>query len=135
MKRHIVHNSDGDIVAILSGMSAAQAALNTPDGHTLLEIGDDVEVESGLSHVRNGKVSKRPIDPQVTRANDERELRQKRNSMLAASDWTQLVDAQVDKNAWAVYRQRLRDLPATASDAANPNWPDVPANAQRRFET
>lgn len=42
-----------------------------------------------------------------------------RNNRLLASDWTQLPDAPVDRQAWADYRQALRDLPA------DPNWPDV----------
>jgi len=42
-----------------------------------------------------------------------------RNNRLLASDWTQLPDAPVDRDAWATYRQQLRDLPA------DPNWPDV----------
>lgn len=45
--------------------------------------------------------------------------RLRRNELLAASDWTQTADAPVDRNAWAAYRQQLRDLPE------QPNWPDV----------
>lgn len=37
-------------------------------------------------------------------------VREQRNELLAESDWTQLADAPVDKNAWSVYRQQLRDL-------------------------
>lgn len=33
-----------------------------------------------------------------------------RNGLLAASDWTQLADAPVDQQAWATYRQALRDF-------------------------
>lgn len=48
-------------------------------------------------------------------ATDEQKLEQLRawrNRELAATDWTQLADAPVDKVAWAEYRQSLRDLPA-----------------------
>lgn len=50
-----------------------------------------------------------------------------RNKRLAASDWTQLPDipATVNKAAWIVYRQALRDLPATI-DLANPVFPVPP---------
>ena len=34
----------------------------------------------------------------------------KRNELLEASDWTQLPDTPTDKQAWATYRQALRDL-------------------------
>jgi hypothetical protein len=41
-------------------------------------------------------------------------FRRKRDILLAQSDWTQLSDAPInpmEKNAWVVYRQELRDLP------------------------
>ena len=41
-------------------------------------------------------------------------LREVRNKFLQDSDWTQLPDApltQLQKSAWAIYRQILRDLP------------------------
>lgn len=37
-------------------------------------------------------------------------LRHWRNIELVNTDWTQVADAPVDKNAWAEYRQALRDL-------------------------
>jgi len=40
-------------------------------------------------------------------------IRSHRNAKLAASDWTQLADAPVDEEAWAEYRQALRDLPTS----------------------
>lgn len=46
-------------------------------------------------------------------------LRAARDQALKASDWTQLADAPVDKEAWATYRQALRDLPD------DENWPNV----------
>jgi hypothetical protein len=45
-----------------------------------------------------------------------------RNNRLLASDWTQTLDAPFtdeQRQAWATYRQQLRDLPQ------NPSWPDV----------
>jgi len=39
------------------------------------------------------------------------QARAKRNALLRQSDWSQLPDANVDKIAWATYRQALRDLP------------------------
>jgi hypothetical protein len=46
--------------------------------------------------------------------------------MLAASDWTQLVDAHVDQVIWANYRQLLRDVPAQPEFPTNINWPTKP---------
>jgi hypothetical protein len=60
-----------------------------------------------------------------------RALRAERNRRLAACDWTQLADAPVDKQAWADYRQQLRDLPAAAAaDPANAVWPVPPGDVE-----
>ncbi len=53
-------------------------------------------------------------------------VRNERNSLLAASDWTQLADATVDKAAWAVYRQALRDIPQQAGFPYNVTYPVTP---------
>jgi len=60
-------------------------------------------------------------------------LRSLRNQLLAACDWTQLADSTADKQAWATYRQSLRDFPATVADARlpyefphDPNWVEMP---------
>jgi hypothetical protein len=55
-------------------------------------------------------------------------VRQQRIELLKASDWTQITDYDLgaDREAWAAYRQALRDL----ADAANPfdiTWPQPPA--------
>ena len=56
-------------------------------------------------------------------------LRRKRNSLLVSSDWTQSPDSPLDDEAkvdWVIYRQELRDLPATTDDPADPTWPEMP---------
>jgi hypothetical protein len=47
------------------------------------------------------------------------QLRVARDRALSASDWTQVADAPVNQEAWATYRQALRDLPQAEG------WPDV----------
>lgn len=57
------------------------------------------------------------------------DLRSKRDAKLADCDWTQLADSPLTsdgKSAWAVYRQALRDLPATSVDLDHIEWPDEP---------
>jgi hypothetical protein len=49
-------------------------------------------------------------------------VRATRNSKLAQCDWTQLPDAPVDVEAYAVYRQALRDV-TTQADPFNIEWP------------
>lgn len=60
-----------------------------------------------------------------------RRLRDERNRRLIDCDWTQLPDApDAAREAWAVYRQSLRDLPATTIDPFNPQWPEPPGATQ-----
>ena len=54
------------------------------------------------------------------------EVRAKRNELLAASDWTQVLDAPVDQTAWAIYRQALRDITTQSGFPENINWPMQP---------
>jgi hypothetical protein len=53
-------------------------------------------------------------------------LRLNRNQKLTECDWTQVADAPVDQQAWAEYRQALRDLPENTIDPENPVWPVPP---------
>jgi hypothetical protein len=60
----------------------------------------------------------------------ENQMRQMRNAFLASSDWTQLADnglSDSDREAWATYRQQLRDFPATWTPAPTADFPDPPA--------
>ena len=54
-------------------------------------------------------------------------IRQQRNALLASSDWTQAADVpQATKDAWATYRQALRDVPQQAGFPENVTWPQKP---------
>jgi hypothetical protein len=55
-------------------------------------------------------------------------IRQERDRLLAACDWTQLPDSPLADAAradWAAYRQALRALPDTVDPLA-PVWPAAP---------
>ena len=57
-------------------------------------------------------------------------LRTERNARLAACDWVALADAHLSqdkKDAWADYRQALRDLPENATDPTQVTWPVSPS--------
>lgn len=54
------------------------------------------------------------------------EVRSQRNNKLTRCDWTQVLDAQVDRAAWANYRQQLRDIPDQSGFPFNINWPQEP---------
>lgn len=53
-------------------------------------------------------------------------LRARRNAALVESDWTQMLDAPVDREAWAIYRQALRDLTERVDDPLHAVWPARP---------
>lgn len=53
-------------------------------------------------------------------------IRTDRNKRLSDSDWTQVADAPVDKEAWAAYRQALRDVPQQAGFPWVVEWPAQP---------
>jgi hypothetical protein len=72
---------------------------------------------SGSNWVKNASLENESLATQA---------RAQRNSLLAASDWTQIPDAPVNAQAWATYRQELRDIPQQAGFPANINWPTAP---------
>lgn len=57
------------------------------------------------------------------------EVRTERNQKLKDSDWTQLADATLSPEtieAWAAYRQALRDIPAQAGFPFDVTYPTKP---------
>ena len=63
-----------------------------------------------------------------TRTQEEmwKAIRLERAVLLKASDWTQMLDVQLpNKEAWAVYRQALRDI-TNQTDPFNITWPTAP---------
>ena len=56
-------------------------------------------------------------------------IRRQRNHLLASSDWTQLIDSPLDeitRDAWAVYRQELRDLTDNIDENGEIEFPIAP---------
>ena len=54
------------------------------------------------------------------------QMRADRNKRLTETDWTQLADSTADKEAWATYRQALRDVPTQAGFPWEVTWPTKP---------
>ena len=55
--------------------------------------------------------------------------KQWRNQLLSQSDWTQLVDVSLtdeQKEAWAEYRQALRDVTKQPGFPESVEWPSTP---------
>lgn len=79
--------------------------------------------------VVNGK---HVYDPYTKEELDDQKLefvRYQRNKLLAESDWTQMIAdnslSDAKKEEWRIYRQKLRDLPATI-DLENMEYPEKP---------
>ena len=54
-------------------------------------------------------------------------MRAERDRLLVASDWTQAADDPTgNRDAWATYRQQLRDFPATWTPAETADFPNPP---------
>ena len=67
-----------------------------------------------------------PEYPNATNDQKWEQIRNWRNAELKRTDWTQVADAPIDKDVWATYRQKLRDLPQLdqlADDVKIPNAP------------
>jgi len=81
------------------------------------------------SNLKDGWVWKMPERIAVDTRTTETELiaiRNKRDQLLIASDWTQLPDVPLTtKAAWAIYRQALRDI-TSQPDPFNITWPTPP---------
>ena len=53
-------------------------------------------------------------------------VRRTRNDKLKDCDWTQIADSTADKEAWAAYRQALRDITTQAGFPWTIDWPVAP---------
>lgn len=53
-------------------------------------------------------------------------VREARNTKLVESDWTQVADVSVNKEAWATYRQALRDVSGQEGFPWTITWPTQP---------
>lgn len=87
---------------------------------------DGVEQVNGKWYT---KYSVADMDDEAKAALDAQQaasMRAERNRRIAECDWTQLADSPVDKQAWATYRQSLRDLPTSEGFPWQITWPKTP---------
>lgn len=54
------------------------------------------------------------------------EVRTERDAKLAETDWTQVADAPISQEDWAIYRQALRDIPSQEGFPNEVTWPTEP---------
>lgn len=129
MRSFVIYNSDGKILR--SGQVDDDTS-QIQDAATEFELLVDVPENIEDYIVSAGALVLKPqseIDAAKAET-DWRTLRGERNALLAASDWTQAVDAPLTdakKTEWATYRTALRSLPDNTTDPANPTWPSKPS--------
>jgi hypothetical protein len=93
-----------------------------PDGRELVYAPRGAGVEIGAERQSDGswKMPEPPVEKVA------RSVRYQRDQLLDDSDWTQVPDAPVDHQAWAEYRQALRDLPQQEGFPQEITWPQKP---------
>ena len=129
MRSFVIYNSDGKILR--SGQVDDDTS-QIQDAATEFELLVDVPENIEDYVVSAGALVLKPqseIDAAKAET-DWRILRGERNALLAATDWTQAVDAPLTdakKAEWAAYRSALRSLPDNTTDPANPTWPSKPS--------
>lgn len=141
MKQYIQHKPTGEIIAV--------AITDNPDKFGLVppvlvwRMDERIDptsyyIKQGQPTLKGPKPTERSVfdyetgswvEPEFT-ADEELSLteqaRFKRGELLAASDWTQVADAPVDKAAWATYRQALRGITSQEGFPYSVVWPDKP---------
>jgi len=106
---------DNGLVVQVSRAADGQAL---PDGW----VASETRVGIGWSYDGEAFAPPPPNDP----PDMEPIVRERRDLLLARSDWTQLPDAPVDAVAWATYRQGLRDITAQGGFPHDIVWPEAP---------
>ena len=118
--------ASGPSDAFLSSAGAYKVSVFRPyDRATQKLVPCDPVVENGFAYVVQ-VVDKTAEEIAADVASKAAQVRAARDRALSASDWTQVADAPVDQEAWATYRQALRDLPSQVGfpDVELPLTPD-----------
>lgn len=99
--------AEGDLECTVPFDVLADHAVRDPETGTVTLVEDPLKVQAKLDQAWTA-------------------LRSKRNQLLRDSDFTQMPDSplsQERKDAWAAYRQELRDLPDEVTDPLVVSWP------------
>jgi len=123
--RNAVHNDDGTIDCEIEHPNHGWIPF-TASADDVEQLGKDIYAALSVSQGVSPYV---PPTPAVKMARTLLMVRDRRDSLLAACDWTHGSDSplSVDQKAlWATYRQELRDFPATITDPDVVVWPTPP---------
>lgn len=90
------------------------------------------KLEQVAPYIEGGQVftvsvtAKTQAEMDADTASQAAQVRANRNQLLKDCDWTQIQDATVDKQAWATYRQALRDISSQTGFPWEVEWPHDP---------
>lgn len=87
---------------------------------------DGVELIDGKWYTKHIAVDMEAEAIAALDAQQAKAVRDDRTKRLADSDWTQVADTPVDKQAWATYRQALRDITSQSGFPWEVTWPVAP---------
>lgn len=138
MKSYIVYNRK-------TGQILRSVYCTEQDSFLQAKNDDEVVLQSNAKddeyYIENGKLIKIPVQPSINHAFDYdtkkwilsdvdkvgEQIKFKRNQLLAESDWTQMADVNLtNKQAWATYRQELRDITSQSGYPFEIIWPEIP---------
>ena len=101
-----------------------------PDGFSVVEITDNEFDQIINQRTHYFDITDNTVKI-IVKSNEDKwfEIRNKRNTLLRESDWTQMPDSPLTnekKTEWLTYRNNLRSLPQTFSNPDEVIWPNVP---------
>lgn len=97
--------------------------------HMSVTVGSEWLDDTSLFEVKKGKVRQKSPEAKEEIATDrlKEAVRIQRNILLTNSDWTQLPDTSVNREAWQEYRNKLKDVPQQSGFPHDVVWPEKPA--------
>jgi len=118
----VYEKSSGEVIKTILAPNGHKVPVS--DGQAVIE----GQYEDDKFLIKDGQPQKRgaisgPKDDKTPKPLNAGEARLTRNKMLEDCDWTQLPDAPVDKEAWAAYRQALRDITEQDGFPEDVEWP------------
>jgi hypothetical protein len=133
-----IHTTNGKVLRKVSAPDD-EAAMNCGSEEAFL-LSTDVSASDLTHYVQDGQLVQMPAQPSPNHVFDYTikdwvldesiaitAALQQRSRLLVASDWTQLPDVPLaTKEAWATYRQALRDITDQEGYPLNINWPLMP---------
>lgn len=127
---HILYNTITGIICTSSNLPIQESQAG--HAHAVVNnIGFDHDLV--IYNAVTGEIENRVDLADILAQRERNDLRRRRNAKLLHCDWTQVSDVSLtpqQQQQWAVYRQALRDLPATwptpLPQDYRPTWPQKP---------